>query len=67
MNDMEIINEFIFIVDCSGLMNDENKTGFARQAMLLFLKSLSLNCHFNIIRFGTKYETFFSDATHVYN
>ena len=50
---IEITNEFIFVVDCSGSMEDENKIGLARQAMLLFLKSLPVNCHFNILRFGS--------------
>ena len=61
------INEFIFVVDCSGSMSDENKIGLARQAMILFLKSLPLNCHFNIIRFGSGYESLFNDITVVYN
>ena len=57
------MNEFIFVVDCSGSMRDENKIGLARQAMLVFLKSLPLNCHFNIIRFGSQYKSLF----HRYN
>ena len=40
-------------------MEDENKIGLARQAMLLFLKSLPVNCHFNIIRFGSEYKSLF--------
>jgi hypothetical protein len=67
MNTSEVTNEFIFVVDCSGSMEDENKIGFARQAMLLFLKSLPVNCHFNIIRFGSSYETLFKDITATYN
>jgi len=53
LNTMEKINhvnnEFIFIIDCSGSMQDENKIDLARQAMILFLKSLPVNCQFNII------------------
>ena len=65
---MIVTNEFIFVVDCSGSMADENKIGFARQAMLLFLKSLPVNCHFNIIRFGSNYESLFKDdITAIYN
>ncbi|CAF4068533.1 unnamed protein product [Rotaria sordida] len=60
-------NEFIFIVDCSGSMDDENKIELARQATLLFLKSLPMNCHFNIIRFGSNYVTLFNEITVVYN
>ncbi|CAF4594671.1 unnamed protein product, partial [Didymodactylos carnosus] len=61
-------NEFVFVVDCSGSMRDENKIGLARQAMLLFLKSLPVNCRFNIIRFGSTYRTLFeNEATAIYN
>jgi hypothetical protein len=61
------INEFIFVVDCSGSMQDENKIGLARQAMLVFHKSLPVNCHFNIIRFGSQYNSLFTEVTAVYN
>ncbi|CAF0932710.1 unnamed protein product [Rotaria sordida] len=67
MDSAETTNEFIFVVDCSGSMQDENKIGLARQAMLLFLKSLPVDCHFNIIRFGSSYQTLFSDITAAYN
>ncbi|CAF2642334.1 unnamed protein product [Rotaria sp. Silwood2] len=60
-------NEFIFVVDCSGSMRDENKIGLARQAILLFLKSLPMNCYFNIIRFGSSYEAFFNEVSVLYN
>ncbi|CAF1511243.1 unnamed protein product, partial [Adineta ricciae] len=63
----DLTNEFIFVVDCSGSMQDENKIGLARQAMLLFLKSLPVDCHFNIIRFGSEYKTLFNENTVVYN
>jgi len=62
-----INNEFIFVVDCSGSMQDENKIGLARQAMILFLKSLPINCEFNIIRFGSTYQPLFSQITKQYN
>jgi hypothetical protein len=48
-------------------MRDENKMGLARQAMLLFLKSLPVNCHFNILRFGSRYQALFNEITVVYN
>ncbi|CAF1250191.1 unnamed protein product [Rotaria sordida] len=67
MNNDEITNEFIFVVDCSGSMQDENKIGLARQAMLLFLKSLPVNCRFNIIRFGSNYKALFQNITDIYN
>ncbi|CAF3643927.1 unnamed protein product [Rotaria sp. Silwood1] len=60
-------NEFIFVVDCSGSMEDENKIGLVREAMLIFLKSLPINCHFNIIRFGSHYESLFEKRTVIYN
>jgi hypothetical protein len=67
INDTEITNEFIFVVDCSGSMEDENKIGLARQAMLLFLKSVPVNCHFNIVRFGSAHQALFKEITAVYN
>ncbi|CAF2100033.1 unnamed protein product [Rotaria magnacalcarata] len=67
MNNTEMTNEFIFVVDCSGSMEDENKIGLAREAMLLFLKSLPVNCHFNIIRFGSNHQALFNEITAIYN
>ena len=61
------VNEFLFVVDCSGSMQDENKIGLARQAMLVFLKSLPFHCHFNIIRFGSNHQSLFTDVTALYN
>ena len=67
MNNVELTNEFVFIVDCSGSMHGENKIDYVRQSMVLFLKSLPLNSHFNIIRFGSSYESLFDQATVLYN
>ncbi|CAF2955122.1 unnamed protein product [Rotaria sp. Silwood2] len=67
INNAELANEFIFVVDCSGSMENKNKIGLVREAMLLFLKSLPTNCHFNIIRFGSNYCTLFDDITAIYN
>lgn len=67
IDDSNIMNEFVFIVDCSGSMDHENKIGLARQAMLLFLKSLPVDCHFNIIQFGNTFKSLFNDITAVYN
>ncbi|CAF4485146.1 unnamed protein product [Rotaria sp. Silwood2] len=67
MNNGVITDEFIFIIDCSGSMDHENKIGLARQAMILFLKSLPVHCHFNIIRFGSNHEKLFNEATIVYD
>ncbi|CAF3800096.1 unnamed protein product [Adineta steineri] len=60
-------NEFIFVIDCSGSMQSENKIELARQAMLIFLKSLPVNCYFNIVRFGSKYKCLFNETTAIYN
>ncbi|CAF1583580.1 unnamed protein product, partial [Adineta ricciae] len=53
------MNEFIFIVDCSGSMEDEQKIGLARQAMILFVRGLPVNSQFNIIRFGSTFDVLF--------
>jgi von Willebrand factor A domain-containing protein 5 len=67
MNTLETTNEFIFVIDCSGSMSDENKIGLARQAMLLFLKSLPVGSHFNIVQFGSTHKALFPSVTAVYN
>lgn len=56
-----IINEFLFVIDCSGSMQSQDKIGLAAKAMLLFLKSLPTNCRFNIIRFGSDFKALFDD------
>ncbi|CAF4959107.1 unnamed protein product, partial [Rotaria sp. Silwood1] len=55
--------EFIFIIDCSGSMDDDDRINLARDAMLLFVRSLPMGAHFNIIRFGSDYEILFNDIT----
>ncbi len=67
MSNVGTTNEFIFVIDCSGSMQDENKIGLARQAMLLFLRNLPVHCHFNIVRFGSNYQTLFNEITALYN
>ncbi|CAF1222422.1 unnamed protein product [Rotaria sordida] len=67
MNNVEATNEFIFVIDCSGSMHEQNKIGLAREAMLLFLKSLPLDCQFNIIQFGSNHEALFDEVTSIYN
>ncbi|CAF3851591.1 unnamed protein product [Rotaria sp. Silwood1] len=63
-----MMNEFFFVIDCSGSMAGDDKIGLARKAMLLFLKSLPVNCRFNIIRFGSKFSALFTDqVTREYN
>lgn len=48
-------NEFIFVVDCSGSMEDENKIGLVRDAVTHLFRELPNDCHTNIIQFGTNY------------
>jgi von Willebrand factor A domain-containing protein 5 len=62
----DMTNEFIFVVDCSGSMEHESKISSARQALLLFLKSLPVGCPFNIIRFGSRHEKLFDEITKTY-
>ena len=59
-------NEFISVIDCSGSMRDGNKIGQTRRAMLLFLKRLPLNCHFDVIRLGSNHQSLFSKVTSLY-
>ncbi|CAF0897377.1 unnamed protein product [Adineta steineri] len=61
----KVINEFLFVIDCSGSMEGDNKIGLARKAMILFLKSLPVNCHFNIIRFGSTFSSLFDKQVSV--
>ncbi|XP_045580704.1 von Willebrand factor A domain-containing protein 5A [Salmo salar] len=59
--------EFLFVVDCSGSMScpmhngsgAQDRIGSARDTLLLLLKSLPMGCYFNIIGFGSRYESFF--------
>ncbi|CAF3425625.1 unnamed protein product [Rotaria socialis] len=59
----EANTEFIFIVDCSGSMTADNGIGLAKEAMLLFIRSLPLGSHFNIIRFGSNFDILFDGET----
>ena len=44
-------------------MSAENRIPLAREAMLLFLRSLPVDSHFNIIRFGSDYDVLFKSET----
>ncbi|CAF0794617.1 unnamed protein product [Adineta ricciae] len=61
--------EFIFIVDCSGSMSEGGRIDHAREAMLLFIRSLPVGSRFNIIRFGSHYDILYNDEvlTMIYN
>ncbi|KAK3598702.1 hypothetical protein CHS0354_003259 [Potamilus streckersoni] len=58
--------EFIFIVDRSGSMGGE-KIQSAKETLLLFLKSLPVNCYFNVIGFGSHFESLFQEGSLKYN
>jgi uncharacterized protein with von Willebrand factor type A (vWA) domain len=47
--------EFIFLIDCSYSMYGPRIT-LAKQALSLFIKSLPINCKFNVISFGSDYK-----------
>jgi hypothetical protein len=44
-------------------MDDDDRINLARDAMRLFVRSLPMGAHFNIIRFGSDYEILFEDIT----
>ncbi|CAH8448781.1 unnamed protein product [Schistosoma turkestanicum] len=53
-------NEFVFLIDRSGSMEGDNIT-YAKTSLLLFLKSLPVNCRFQIIGFGSGFAALFSE------
>jgi hypothetical protein len=57
----EISSVLFVIVDCSGSMTEDNRIGLAKEAMLLFIRSLPVGSHFNIIRFGSHFEIHFKN------
>uniref|UniRef100_A0A4W5LPK9 von Willebrand factor A domain containing 5A n=1 Tax=Hucho hucho TaxID=62062 RepID=A0A4W5LPK9_9TELE len=67
MSSMTSHGEFLFVVDRSGSMSclihsgpgAQDRIGSARDTLLLLLKSLPIGCYFNIIGFGSSYESFF--------
>jgi len=53
--------EFIFVVDRSGSMRGSYIKS-ASETLVLFLKSIPQGCFFNIISFGSRYESFFPSS-----
>jgi hypothetical protein len=52
-------NEYIFLIDRSGSMC--NTINLARQALQLFLQSLTVGSTFQIVSYGSNFEFMFKD------
>ena len=50
--------EAVFLVDCSGSMQGQS-IHLAREALLIFLHSLPATSHFNIVMFGSRYNSLY--------
>ena len=58
---IEVACEFIFVVDRSGSMRGASIKS-ASETLVLFLKSIPEGCYFNIVSFGSQYESFFPSS-----
>ena len=58
---IEAACEFIFVVDRSGSMRGSYIKS-ASETLVLFLKSIPEGCYFNIVSFGSRYESFFPSS-----
>ena len=58
---IEAACEFIFVVDRSGSMGGPYIKS-ASETLVLFLKSIPEGCYFNIVSFGSRYESFFPSS-----
>ena len=56
-----INSEFIFVVDCSYSMEGDSIKK-ASECLEFFIKSLPVDCFFNVIRFGTNYKKLFETS-----
>ena len=57
----EVTCEFIFLIDRSGSMMGSTIAS-AREALILFLKSLPPGCRFNIMGFGSRFTLLFANS-----
>ena len=60
-DDAGCISELIFMIDRSGSMNG-NSINNAKETILLFLHSLPPNAYFNVISFGTYFQSLFKES-----
>jgi len=58
--------EFIFFLDRSGSMQSGNRISKAKEALNMFIKSLPLNCKFNVVSFGSDYSLLFKTGSQAY-
>uniref|UniRef100_A0A667Z3T6 von Willebrand factor A domain containing 5A n=1 Tax=Myripristis murdjan TaxID=586833 RepID=A0A667Z3T6_9TELE len=67
MSKMTSCGEFVFLLDRSGSMDcpmdsshqGQTRISSARDTLLLLLKSLPMDCYFNIYSFGSRYDSIF--------
>ncbi|CAG9310411.1 unnamed protein product [Blepharisma stoltei] len=52
--------EFVILLDRSGSMSSRIK--LATEAVALFIRSLPANCYFNVVSFGSRYESMFKKS-----
>lgn len=53
-------SDFVFIVDCSGSMGGK-PIQKAAECLSIFIHSLPVGCKFNVIKFGSDFESFFGE------
>ncbi len=53
--------EFLFVLDRSGSMSG-TRMRMAKNALILFIKSLPSQCYFNIISFGSNYSQLYEKS-----